>query len=307
MVMSSSHIPVPGSAFPLAGRLVPRVGYGMGQLARQAAEATGWTDALTLLRRAFDLGIRHFDTAQFYGDGVANRLLHEAFTDVRGQVILATKAGAQRVQDAAVPLAAAQQPHQLREAVEANLTALATDYLDVVYLRRMDFRPGLLAEGAQIVPLEDQLSELVALRDEGKIVGVGLSHITLDQFRTALPAGIVCVQNIYHLLDRSWEPLLTACQDNNVAWVPYFPLGGGGGYVDLPRVIDDPVVRAVAGELGATPTQIGLAWQLGHAPNTMLIPGTSSADHLIENTAAGGLALDVDTMARLDARIDSKQ
>lgn len=297
----------PGGVFVLAGRQVPRVGYGMGQLARRAAATTdGYTDAVTLLGRAFDLGIRQFDTAQFYGDGLANQLLREAFRDVREEVVLATKAGTRPVSGAPVPLTAAQQPHELREAVEANLTTLETDWLDVVYLRRMDYRPGLLAEGDQVVPLEDQLSELVALRDEGKIVGIGLSHITLDQFHAALPAGIVCVQNIYHLLDRSFEQVLSACQHRDIAWVPYFPLGGGGGYADLPTVTDDPVVRTVAEELDATPTQIGLAWQLAHAPNAMLIPGTGSFDHLTENTAAGALTLAPEAMVRLDARADTE-
>ncbi len=284
--------------FPFAGRSLPRIGYGMGQLARRATSTAGWTEAVALLRRAFELGVRHFDTAQFYGDGLANRLLRAALGDVRDEVVLATKAGAKPV-PGAIPLTAAQQPHELREAIEANLATLDTDRLDVVYLRRMDYRPGLLAEGDQIVPLQDQLSELAMLRDEGKILGIGLSHITVEQFHTASPIGITCVQNIYHLLDRAFEPLLTACRDEGIAWVPYFPLGGGG-YADLPKVTEAPAVTAVAEELGATPTQIGLAWQLAHAPNTMLIPGTGSTGHLMENTAAGDIALDEDTLARLE-------
>jgi aryl-alcohol dehydrogenase-like predicted oxidoreductase len=286
----------PGGVFTLAGRPVPRVGYGMGQLARRAATAECPTDAVGLLRRAFELGVRHFDTAQFYADGLANQLLREAFRDVREQVVLATKTGARPV-----PLTAAQQPHELRHAVETNLRTLAADRLDVAYLRRMDHRPGLLATGDQIVPIEDQLAELAALRDEGTIAAIGLSHITLEQFHIAAPAGIACVQNIYHLLDRTFEPLLTACRDNHIAWVPYFPLGGGGGYAELPTVTDEPIVRAVAKELDATPPQIGLAWQLAHAPHTLLIPGTGSREHLAENIAAGALTLDTDTLARLDA------
>jgi aryl-alcohol dehydrogenase-like predicted oxidoreductase len=296
--------PAPGGVFTLAGRSVPRMGYGMGQLAR-CATGDGWTAAVALLRRAFELGVRHFDTAQFYGDGVANRLLREAFRDVRDETVLATKAGAKPVPGAAVPLTAAQQPHELRDAIETNLRTLGTDWLDVAYLRRMDYRPGLLAAGEQIVPLADQLAELVALRDEGTIAGIGLSHITLEQFHTAAPAGIVAVQNIYHLLDRSFEPLLSACRDHDVAWVPYFPLGAGGGYAELPKVTEDPVVQAVAAELDASPTQIGLAWQMVHAPNTMLIPGTGSLEHLIENTAAGELTLDADTLALLEADVSA--
>jgi len=307
MTMGPAPYRPAGGVFPLAGRDVPRVGYGLGQLARQtAADGDGRADALGLLRRAFGLGIRHFDTAQFYGNGLANQLLAEAFRDVRDEVVFATKAGARAVPGAPVPLTAAQQPHELREAVEANLTSLATDRLDVVNLRRMDFRPGLLAEGDQVVPLEDQVAELVGLRDEGKIIAIGLSHVTLEQFLVARPAGIACVQNVYNLLDRSFEPLLDACRASDVAWVPYFPLGGGGAYAGLPKVTDDPVVMAAAGELDVTATQVGLAWQLAHAPNTMLIPGTGSIRHLIENTAAAELALDEDVMKRLDARAEAE-
>lgn len=290
----------PGGTYLLAGRAVPRLGYGMGQVTRTAGTDEDHLAAVTLLRQAFDLGVRHFDTAQFYSDGLANRLLAEAFADVRDQIVLATKAGARPVPGAPVPLTAAQRPHELREAVEANLTTLGTDRLDVVNLRRMDFRPGLLAEGDQVVPLEDQLAELAALRDEGKLLGIGLSHITLDQLHTAQPVGVACVQNIYHLLDRSSEPLLDACRDHHIAWVPYFPLGGGGAYAGLPKVVDDPRVLSAASRLGATPTKVGLAWQLAHAANTMLIPGTASPAHLRENTAAGDLVLDPATMARLD-------
>lgn len=162
----------------------------------------------------------------------------------------------------------------------------------------MDFTPGLLAEGEQIVPFDDQLAEMSTLRDEGKIIGIGLSHITIHQLRRALPLGIACVQNIYNMVDRSDEQLLNLCAHNDVAWIPYFPLGGG--YGSLPKVIDQPVVQTVAAQLGVTPPQIGLAWQLTHSPNTMLISGTSSTEHLLENTRAGDLHLDGNVMATLD-------
>lgn len=233
---------------------------------------------------------------------MANELLHDALGAVRDGIVVATKAGARPVPDSVIPLTAAQRPTELRAAVEANLVTLQTDRLDVVNLRRMDFRPGLLAEGDQVVELDDQLAELTALRDEGKIVDIGLSHITLDQLAAALPVGIGCVQNIYHLLDRTDEALLTMCERNGVAWVPYFPLGGGGEYAGLPRVVDDDEVKRVADEIGATPSQVGLAWQLGHASNTMLIAGTGSVEHLVENTEAGDHVLDPVTVRRLESR-----
>lgn len=299
--MSTTPSPAPGGLYPLAGRDVPRIGYGMRQLASQVEGGRDRASAVALLRRAHELGVRHFDTAQFYGKGMANGLLREAFGSDRGDVKMATKAGARPVSGGPAPMVLAQTPADIRAAVEENLTALATDRLDLVNLRRADFGPGLLAEGEQVVPLDDQLAELVALRAAGKVGAIGLSQVTHEQVERALPAGISCVQNIYYLLDRSFEPTLALCREAGVAWVPYFQLGGGGAYFRLPRVVEDPVVLAVAAELGATPSQVGLAWQLAHAPNTMLIAGTGSLDHLAENVAAGDLVLDEDTLARLEA------
>lgn len=291
--------PLPGGAFPLLHRSVARIGYGMGRLARTAGDWSGRADALALLRTAFDLGISHFDTAQFYGNGLANDLLREAFGGSRDEVVIASKAGTRPDPGAEIPLTAAQKPSELRTAVEENLRSLGTDRVDVMYLRRMDFTPGLLAEGDQVVPLEDQLAEMIALREEGKILGIGLSHVTGEQLRAALPAGIISVQNIFNLVDVTDEPLLEICAEHGIAWTPYFPLGGG--YGQLPRVTDDEVVRVVAARLGVTASQVGLAWQLAHSPNTLVISGTASPEHLRENVEAGRIALDPEAMAALDA------
>ncbi|MDJ0396441.1 aldo/keto reductase [Rhodococcus sp. G-MC3] len=291
--------PTPGGTYPLAGRATPRIGYGMGQVTRKAEDRDGRARAVDLLRFAFDLGITHFDTAQFYGNGRANELLRESLGSRRDEIVIATKAGTKPVPGAQIPLTAAQKPFELRAAVEDNLRSLGTDRLDVVNLRRMDFTPGLVADGDQIVPFDDQLAELSALRDEGKIVSIGLSHITTEQLNAALPVGIACVQNIYNLVYRADEAMLTMCEEHGVAWVPYFPLGGG--YGTLPRVVDVHAVHEVARRLGVTPSQIGLAWQLAHSRNTMLISGTSSAEHLSENTRAADVHLDAEALAALDA------
>jgi pyridoxine 4-dehydrogenase len=116
--------------------------------------------------------------------------------------------------------------------------------------------------------------------------------------RRALPAGIVCVQNAYSLLDRGHEDMLDFCRAEGIAWVPFFPLGSA--FAGFPSVTDNPVVAQVAGEVGATPAQVGLAWLLAHAPNTFLIAGTRSIPHLEENIGAGGVLLDADALARLD-------
>ena len=126
---------------------------------------------------------------------------------------------------------------------------------------------------------------MVEMRDAGKIGAIGLSHVSAEQLRHALPAGIVCVQNAYSLVDRTSEPVLDLCREQGIAWAPYFPLGGG--WPGLPQVTDLPGVLAVAERLGVTPSQVGLAWLLAHAEQTLLIPGTRSIAHLEENLAAG--------------------
>jgi aryl-alcohol dehydrogenase-like predicted oxidoreductase len=140
---------------------------------------------------------------------------------------------------------------------------------------------------------------MIALRDEGKIGGIGISSVPLDVLRRALPAGIVCVQNAYSLLDRSQEETIEVCAAKGIAWVPYFPLGSA--FPGFPKVADNPVVVEIADEIGATPSQVGLAWLLTHAPNTLLIPGTRSIAHLEENIGAGDVTLSADAIARLDA------
>jgi aryl-alcohol dehydrogenase-like predicted oxidoreductase len=158
-----------------------------------------------------------------------------------------------------------------------------------------------LPEGMDPVPLEDQLAEMVALRDEGRIAGVGISNATLDQVETALEAAqITCVQNPFSLVDQHDTPVLDRCREAGVAYVPFFPLGSA--FPGLPKVGDDPVVRRVAERVGATAAQVGLAWLLQHRENILLIPGTSSVSHLEENMAAAELELseqDLEELASL--------
>jgi pyridoxine 4-dehydrogenase len=173
------------------------------------------------------------------------------------------------------------------------------DCVPVVNLRRMDLGPGVAAEDDQVVDLDDQLAEMIALRDEGKIGGIGISSVPLEILQRALPAGIVCVQNAYSLLDRSQETMLELCTAEDIAWVPYFPLGSA--FPGFSKVADNPVVLDIAGELDVLPAQVGLAWLLAHAPNTLLIAGTKSIGHLEENIGAGDIVLSADQVARLDA------
>lgn len=292
---TASGVPRPGGAGRLAGRAVSRMGYGAMQLERLHGDRDA---AVALLRRAVELGIDHIDTAQFYGNGFVNAVVREAVRPEDG-VIVVTKVGADPAPDGPVPMRPAQRPEELRASVEDNLTSLGLDRLPLVNLRRLDTGPGLRAEGDQVVALDDQLAAMVALREEGKIGAIGLSSVTLDGLRQALPAGIACVQNAYSLVARDDEDMLRLCLAEEIAWVPYFPLGSA--FRGMPKVTDEPAVQDAARATGATPSQVGLAWLLHHAPHVLLIPGTADAGHLEANVAAGALALDDATRAALDA------
>jgi pyridoxine 4-dehydrogenase len=290
-VPPSAAIPAPGGTARLAGRMVARIGFGAMQLERRNADRDA---ALAVLRQVVDAGVNHIDTAQFYGD--CNALIRTALAPYPDDLVLVSKVGAER--DASGALVPAQRPEQLRAQVEANLDTLGIEQIDVVNLRRLDLAPGIIAEGDQLVDLDDQLSELAALRDAGKIGGVGLSSVSAEQLDRAAPAGIVCVQNLYSVIDRTAEPVLDRCREHGVAWVPFFPLGSA--FANRARVTDDPTVTAIAAEIGATPAQVGLAWLLAHHDGTLLIPGTSDPAHLGENIAAGAVRLPPASIAALD-------
>jgi pyridoxine 4-dehydrogenase len=297
MITVHQRIDPPGGTAVLAGRPVARIGYGAMQLPgpHVSGPPRDRATALAVLRRAIELGVNHLDTAQFYGPDVANELIHAALHPYPEHLVLVSKVGAER--DAHGGWIPAQRPEQLRAGVEANLRSLAVERLDVVNLRLLDAAEDG-QPGNQGIDLDSQLAEMVSLRDDGKIGGIGISNVTLDQFRQALPAGLACVQNAYSLLDRSNEPLLELCREHHVAWVPYFPLGSA--FPGIPKVTEHPAVVAAATAVGATPAQVGLAWLLAHAPEVLVIPGTSSLRHLAENVATGQVHLDVDTLAVLD-------
>jgi aryl-alcohol dehydrogenase-like predicted oxidoreductase len=289
----------PGGTATLAGHQIARIGFGAMQLPGPGVwgPPRDRETALAVLRRAVELGVNHIDTAQFYGAGVANELIHAALHPYPEDLVLVSKVGAER--DDSGGWIAAQRPEQLRAGVEANLRSLDVERLGVVNLRLVEATPGgSPIPGDQRVDLESQLAEMVSLRDAGKIGGIGMSQATVDRLRHALPAGIACVQNAYSLLDRSDEPLLELCRQHDVAWVPYFPLGSA--FPGIAKVTEHPALVDAARTLGATPAQVGLAWLLAHDPHVLLIPGTSSLEHLVENVGAGNVRLPAETMAVLD-------
>lgn len=287
----STGSPAPGTASTanLGGRTVARIGFGAMQLEHAERDA-----ALAILRLAVRAGVNHIDTAQFYT--ACNELIRAALVPYPDDLVLVSKAGAARAADGR--LISGQRPEQLREQIEANLESLGVERVDVVNLRRLDAAPGLIAAGDQIVSLDDQLAELSALRDAGKIGAIGLSNVSVDQLRQSLQAGIACVQNSYSVLDRSAELVLALCREHSIAWVPFFPLGSA--FPNRPKATDNPTVAAIAAEMDVTPAQVALAWLIAHYDQTLLIAGTASPAHLAENIAVAGLRLSQASIAELD-------
>jgi pyridoxine 4-dehydrogenase len=254
--------------------------------------------AIAVLRRAIELGINHIDTAQFYGPNVANELIREALHPYPENLALVSKVGG--VRDEQANWMPAQQPDELRQQIEENLRTLGTDRLAAVNLRVF---AGESPNAPAVVEDPDlfdrQLATMVKARDEGLIAGIGLSSISLEHLQIALDrTEIVCVQNAYNLIDRASQPILDACLEHGIAFVPFFPLGSA--FAPDNPVLGHPAVQSEASKFGRTPAQIALAWTLSVAPNVLLIPGTSSVRHLEENTAVADIELDDDTKTQLD-------
>jgi len=240
--------------------------------------------AIAVLRRAVELGVDHIDTAQFYGPDVSNALIREALHPYPDGLVLVSKVGARR--DASKAWLRYDQPAELRTGIEDNLRSLGVEQLGAVNLRVMDNL------------LDSQLEAMAQARADGLIAGIGLSNVTVDQLLHALDSTeIACVQNPLNLVDRTSMPVLEECARRGIAFVPFFPLGSGFG---VNSVRDDPRVTATATRLDVTPSQIALAWLLALSPATLLIPGTSSVEHLEQNLAAADVVLDEQARRDLD-------
>ncbi|QFS40268.1 aldo/keto reductase family oxidoreductase [Burkholderia cepacia] len=277
------------AAFRLGDRHVKRIGYGAMQLAGPGVfgPPRDRDAALNVLREAVASGVDHIDTSDFYGPHVTNRLIREALHPYRDDLVIVTKIGARRGDDASWLPAFA--PAELERAVHDNLRNLGVDVLDVVNLRIM-FDPHGPAEGS----IEAPLSTLADLQRRGLVRHVGLSNVTPAQVAQGRRiCDIVCVQNHYNVAHRGDDALIDALARDGIAYVPYFPLGGFSP-------LQSSTLSDVAARVGATPMQVALAWLLRRAPNILLIPGTSSVAHLRENLAAAGLVLPDDALADLD-------
>ncbi len=243
-------------------------------------------EAVRVLRRAVEIGITFFDTADSYGPYVAEDLLREALNPTGhaygDDVVIATKAGLTRQGPGEwTPLG---QPAYLRQEVEMSLRRLGLERIDLFQLHRID----------SSYDVADQVGELKALQDEGKIRHIGLSEVTVEQLQEAQKtADIVSVQNLYNLANRDCEELLDHCTDEGIGFIPWFPLATG----ELSKE-DGPLADA-AKEHDATPSQLALAWLLRRSPVMLPIPGTSSVDHLESNTAAAAIELTDDEFEAL--------
>lgn len=286
--MSTSSLAKAGT-FTLGGTTpVTRLGYGSMQLTGPGVwgDPADPAEAVRVLRRAVELGVTFIDTADSYGPFVAEELIREALHPYPDDLVVATKAGLTR--SGPGDWRPVGRPEYLRQQCELSLRHLGLERIELYQLHRIDAK----------VPLEDQLGELVLLQQEGKIRHIGLSEVSVDQLRQAQEiATIVSVQNLYNLANRSAEDLLEHAEAQGIAFIPWFPLATGSLAGD-----GGPLDRLSA-ELGASPSQLALAWLLRRSPVMLPIPGTSSVAHLEDNLAAAGIELTDEQEAQLTAAV----
>ncbi|MFJ9027658.1 aldo/keto reductase family oxidoreductase [Streptomyces sp. NPDC102274] len=286
--MSTLSASLHGGTWTLGDLTVTRFGYGAMQLAGPGVMGppADHDSALAVLREAVDLGITHIDTSDAYGPHVTNQLIREALHPYPESLRIVTKVGATRDQQGGWP--PAREPEDVRRSVHENLDTLGLDVLDLVNLRLGD------AQGPQPGSLAEPFETLVELQQQGLIRHLGVSNATAEQVAEAQAiAPIVCVQNMYNLAYRQDDKLIDILAEEGVAYVPFFPLGGFSP-------LQSAALSTVAARRDATPMSVALAWLLRRSPNILLIPGTSSAQHLRENVAGAGLSLSDEELAELD-------
>lgn len=278
-----------GGTFNLGTRTVKRIGYGAMQLAGPGVfgPPKDRDAALAVLREAVTSGVNHIDTSDYYGPHVTNQLIREALHPYSDDLVIVTKVGARRGTDKSWIPALSRQ--ELIDGVYDNLRNLGLDSLAVVNLRVGGIEAP--SEGS----IQEPLTVLAELKQQGLIRHLGLSNVTLTQLAAAQSlTEIACVQNLYNVAHRNDDAFIDHLARQNIAYVPFFPLGGFDP-------LQSGALDTVAASLRATPMQVALAWLLQRSPNILLIPGTSSVEHLRENLAATALTLPADALARLNA------
>jgi aryl-alcohol dehydrogenase-like predicted oxidoreductase len=281
-----SSVKLSGSG-TLGHRQVYRLGYGAMQLAGPGVfgPPADPDAAIRVLRAAVEAGVNHIDTSDFYGPHITNQLIRKALHPYADDLCIVTKVSARPMKG---QLAAGDVAEELTQAVEDNLRNLGLDVLEIVNLRSMLGTHGPV-EGS----LEAPLTTLLELKERGLIRHIGLSNVTAKQVADAQKmTPVVCVQNQYNVANRGDDALIDELAAQNIAYVPFFPLGGF-------TPLQAQELNDVAAALEATPMQVALAWLLQRSPNILLIPGTSSLQHLQENLAAGALTLPPEAIATL--------
>jgi aryl-alcohol dehydrogenase-like predicted oxidoreductase len=282
-----------GGAFTLPNTSIKlsRMGYGAMRLAGRDGDKLVWgpprdvPGAIAVLREAVAAGVNHIDTSDFYGPHVTNQIIKEALHPYPDDLVIVTKVGASRGSDGSWPHARSRQ--EIINAVHDNLRNLGLDTLDVVNLRIGGF------SAPTEEPFEEPLTALAELKRKGLIRHLGLSTVSPQQLVEAQAiTEIVCIQNFYNVAQRTDDGFIDALTEQGIAYVPYFPLGGFSP-------LQSSKLNEVAAMLDATPMQVALAWLLRRSPNLLLIPGTSSVDHLRENLKAATLELPDEALANL--------
>jgi pyridoxine 4-dehydrogenase len=286
-----------GGSFTLPGTNLNlhRVGYGAMQLAGKGVfgPPKDMNAAVAVLLEAMKLGINHIDTSDFYGPHVTNQIIKKALHPYKDDLVIVTKVGAKRGDDASWIPARARE--DLLAAIEDNLKNLGLESIDIVNLRVGGIEAP--TEGS----IEAELLALIELKKSGKIKHIGLSNVSPQQLKQAQKmTDIVCIQNLYNLAHRTDDDFIDQLNKEKIAYVPFFPLGGF-------TPLQSSTLNEVATSLKATPMQVALAWLLHRSPNILLIPGTSSVEHFHENVKAAEIDLSKEILAKLDTIEPSKK
>jgi pyridoxine 4-dehydrogenase len=264
---------------------LPRFGFGAMRLPGPGiwGEPADRDEAVRVVRRAYELGIRVIDTAWYYGWDIANGIIAEALAPYPDDLVIITKLGGARREDGS--WYSDYSRAALRAGCRRDLQVLRLDSIPVVHLRYIE---------TANVPFEEALESMLEMRREGMIQRIGLSNVTLAQLDYALTVTpVATVSNRYSVLDREYEPVLSRCEERDLPFLPFFPLVIG-------KHDEEQVLHDVANAVGATPAQVALKWLLAHSPVMLPIPGTGKVAHLEENLASASIELGAEEMDRLD-------
>ncbi|MGF7077968.1 aldo/keto reductase [Mucilaginibacter sp. UYCu711] len=271
--------------FTIGGDLiVSRLGYGAMRITGKGiwGPPNNHDESISVLKRAVELGVNFIDTADSYGPYVSEELIAEALYPYPKGLVIATKGGLERTGPDQWPVNA--HPDHLKEALEGSLKRLKLDRIDLYQLHRIDPK----------VPAEDTFNFLKQAQQDGKIKHIGLSEVSVDDIKKAQQYfEVVSVQNMYSVDNRKWEAVLNYCKEQNIAFIPWFPLNAG-------NVAAQDKLKTIAEKYGATVHQVALSWLLNHADNILLIPGTSSVEHLEENMKTINIELTAEDIADLN-------